>query len=268
MTLIILLTILIFVYLICFTNRKKPTNKNFESPIATIFHRGGFKNVAVENSKEAIMHAISKKCDFIELDVQWTKDQELIIFHDDCLKRLAQNEKKLTELTYEEIKKTTLTQNGFTAKISSLDDLLTLQKKHKFCIFLDVKPAAANNKKFVSQIYNTIRSHNLVDRICITSFSPLVLYYFRSLDKNMTLSLSVERTSDSQCAILYYKFLTGILPNLLGLNFLLIQFDLFSINFVKRQAKNNVQVLAWTINGETDQLYLKNQKIGYLTDIT
>ena len=58
-----------------------------------IAHRGIFDNVlVVENTLPSFQAAIDLKIPF-ELDVQLTKDNRLVVFHDDTLKRLASSSK-------------------------------------------------------------------------------------------------------------------------------------------------------------------------------
>ena len=265
--LISLLAVCFLLYLVITGIVRKPQNINFTCHIKQIAHRVGFKNIAVENSTAAIIGALKKNIKYFEIDIQLTKDNKLISFHDEDLLRLAGIDKKITNLTLEELKSIKLKQENFEANIEEIEEILLLQKKHKFCLFLDVKPAISNNKKYVTQIYKLLVKHELIELTCITSFSPAILLYFRLLDKNLTLSQSVEMTSSNCLTIFYYHIITSLLPHILGLNFLLIQNDLCSINFVKKAAQNNIQVLVWTINDKSEKKYLEKHQIGYLTDI-
>ena len=42
---------------------------------------------------------------YIETDVQSTKDGHIVIFHDSTLKRMAGIDKRISDLTFEEVKK-------------------------------------------------------------------------------------------------------------------------------------------------------------------
>ena len=68
-----------------------------------IAHRGIFNNIDIpENSMKAFEKAL--KLDYpIELDVQLTKDNVLVVLHDLSLKRMTGNSLILQELTYDEI---------------------------------------------------------------------------------------------------------------------------------------------------------------------
>lgn len=68
-----------------------------------IAHRGVFDNKSVpENSMLSFMNAIKYNYP-IELDVQLTKDNKLVVFHDDNLLRMTAYDKLLQEANYSEI---------------------------------------------------------------------------------------------------------------------------------------------------------------------
>ena len=74
-----------------------------------IAHRGDF-SVAPENTMQAIQAAYDHGADGIEIDIRKTKDNQLVVFHDASIQRLAPKEyrrlkgKNINECTYEELK--------------------------------------------------------------------------------------------------------------------------------------------------------------------
>jgi len=260
-----LFIIFFILLLVVFLKFTQPFNKNFASYIQIIAHRGGFHGCAVENSIEAIDKSLKKGIDTFEIDVRYTKDKKIIVFHDDNLKRLAERNECISELNLAELDKIELNQGKFNTRIQALEEYFILQKKHQFRMILDVKPGQ-DNWRLAKEIYTKLQKHQLLDITCITSFNPIILLYFRLIDQKLTLSMSVERTSESVFARIYYKCLADFVSVKLGLSFLLIQNDLLSTDFIKRKAKQGIQVLAWTINDEADKKFHEKHKRGYLTD--
>ena len=70
--------------------------------ILEIAHRG-YSEFYKDNTIEAFIKAILHKFDMIELDIQLTKDQKIIIYHDTFIKN-TNNSYFIIDLTYEEIK--------------------------------------------------------------------------------------------------------------------------------------------------------------------
>lgn len=68
-----------------------------------IAHRGSHENLP-ENSFASFWEAIELGCDKIELDLQWTYDEEIVIMHDDCLNRTAGIKACISELRYSQLK--------------------------------------------------------------------------------------------------------------------------------------------------------------------
>ena len=64
-------------------------------------HRGGAETP--ENTMAAIMAAVEQMADRVEIDVQETADGFAVLCHDDTLKRVAFLNKKVSDLTLEEL---------------------------------------------------------------------------------------------------------------------------------------------------------------------
>lgn len=72
-------------------------------PSAVCGHRGA-SAVAPENTLVAFRGAIEAGCDVVELDVFLTRDDELVVFHDEKLDRTTGEKGRVVDLTLEEIR--------------------------------------------------------------------------------------------------------------------------------------------------------------------
>lgn len=72
-------------------------------PVMVMAHRG-FSGTAPENTLSAFKKAIDIGADAIELDIRFSKDGHLVVFHDDTLERTTRRIGKVAALTLEEIK--------------------------------------------------------------------------------------------------------------------------------------------------------------------
>lgn len=70
----------------------------------TIFAHRGVSSEAPENTLPAFRLALDQGCKAIELDVQLTKDHQLVVFHDDKLERTTNGEGYLKDFTLSELK--------------------------------------------------------------------------------------------------------------------------------------------------------------------
>lgn len=73
-----------------------------QSDIQITAHRGDSSR-APENTLPAIESAIACRADFVEVDVQETKDGVLVLLHDGSVKRTSDDTGTLHDLTYEEL---------------------------------------------------------------------------------------------------------------------------------------------------------------------
>jgi glycerophosphoryl diester phosphodiesterase len=74
------------------------------SPTVTITAHRGAAHDAPENTLTAIRAAITAGADAAEIDVQLTADGQVVVFHDEDLMRLANDPRRLSDLTLEEVR--------------------------------------------------------------------------------------------------------------------------------------------------------------------
>ena len=79
-------------------------NAQYLDKVTITAHRGDCSS-APENTLAAFELAIENGADIIELDVRQTKDGEIVVMHDESLKRVCGVNKKVGKLTYEELMK-------------------------------------------------------------------------------------------------------------------------------------------------------------------
>ena len=73
-------------------------------PIFAISHRG-FSGAAPENTLAAFKKAIEAGSDMIELDVHLSKDREVVVIHDDTLKRTTTGNGRVADFNLQELRK-------------------------------------------------------------------------------------------------------------------------------------------------------------------
>ena len=82
--------------------RKKLLSRD-ENTVMVASHRGDWRNFP-ENSLEAIESAIKMGVDIVEIDLQRTKDGELILMHDATLDRTSTGTGMIADTTFAYIK--------------------------------------------------------------------------------------------------------------------------------------------------------------------
>lgn len=81
----------------------KVISKQEQQKMVSVAHRGASGH-APENTMGAFQKGFEMKADYIEIDVQMTKDGELVVIHDTTVNRTTNGTGKVGDLTFEEIR--------------------------------------------------------------------------------------------------------------------------------------------------------------------
>ncbi|HEP1844272.1 TPA: glycerophosphodiester phosphodiesterase [Streptococcus suis] len=96
----------------------------FDSLPVTISHRGVDDGNAVQNSIEALEATSQLQPDYIEMDIQETKDGQFVVMHDTDLMALTGNPGGTHDYSLAEMTTMTASENGMTALVPSFDTYL------------------------------------------------------------------------------------------------------------------------------------------------
>lgn len=135
-------------------------------------HRGGAWK-APENTISALQYTIDSGADYAEIDVQETKDGELILLHDDSLKRTAGVKKNVWDMTLKQVEKLDAGANFHKKfrgeKIPEFTEVL------KFCkgrldLNIEIK-YNGKNKGIVNKVVRAIKENHFEDHCVVTSMN-------------------------------------------------------------------------------------------------
>lgn len=109
----------------------------------------------------------------VELDVQLSKDGQVVVFHDDTLKRVCGVEGRVDEYTYAQLQELRLCGTGETIPLFS-DVLNTIRGRGG--IICELK-TGRRNRELCKKTYELISAYR--GDICIESFDPFIVSWFR-----------------------------------------------------------------------------------------
>lgn len=168
---ILLIIVLLYLYLIAPGKSRKEGFKPYED--VYIAHRGLFNNKDVpENSLTAFKKAVENDYG-IELDVQLTTDDQLVVFHDQSLKRMTGIDKDLIECDLKELQTYHLLDTD--EKIPLFSEVLKVLKKDTPLV-VEIKPEGRyieTTKRAVEMLKSYGGLYNM------ESFNPFVVSYLR-----------------------------------------------------------------------------------------
>lgn len=210
-------------------------------------HRGltfqGNKTIADENTLEAFELALAAGADYLESDIQVTKDHVPVLFHDGDLTRLVGKKTKVSNLTLSQITQIELPHSG---KIPTLEEALIAFPEAKFN--LDLKTPLAE-----SVGVQTILKLNAQNRVLVSSFSDA------SRKRALATSPTPLATSAGSTKVLVSYLLAraglekSLAKQLVGIDALQIPIKLYGIDFthpkfLEQILPLGVEIHYWTIN--------------------
>ncbi len=211
-----------------------------------IGHRGA-RAYEPENTIRSFMKALELGANAVELDVRRTKDNELVVIHDDKVDRTTNGKGLVSELTLKEIRNL-ITDKG--ERIPTLEEALKfLDRKAK--ILIELKEVGVEDK-----VMKIVRDKGLEDNVIVISFHEEALRRVREISDKVEIGLIYVKHKDPIKAALDLKA-----------NYLLPMYKFVHSAFVKKAHQNSLKVIAWTINTfEEAQEYANKGVDGIASD--
>jgi len=241
----------IFIY-ICFLYYNY-TNK--EESIIVIGHRASKQGV--ENTVEAVIGAIHENADYVEIDVQLSKDGIPIAFHDTNLLRLSGENINIYDHTLEELKSFELTQNNYYSTIQTLDEICKTVNG-KIDILIDYKVHGKEKDSLVDKVVEVINNNKMESNVIFQTSKYFLIEEMKSkypdFEIGYILSEETEDVSD--------KVLEDI-----NIDFFVLRYNIINPKIVLKIQRLNKKVFVWTVNN-SDRIkeFIKIGVNGIITD--
>jgi glycerophosphoryl diester phosphodiesterase len=217
-------------------------------------HRGA-SFYAPENTLEAFDIAVKQKADGIELDVQLSKDGELVVIHDETIDRVSDGTGFVKDYNLNELKKFNFGKLfphfGFSA-IPALEEVYRLLKPTDLIINVELKTGIIFYKGIEEKLIKLAKKMNMEDRIIYSSFNHYSLLKLREIKKDVKIGLLV---SDLYVDILDYAVKLGadaLHP---------IGYMLKLPGFIEESKAKNMKLHVWTVDDDEEIRLLNAQGI-------
>ncbi|MEZ8651626.1 glycerophosphoryl diester phosphodiesterase [Vibrio splendidus] len=143
-------------------------------------HRG-VAGTHPENTKASIEQAAKLGLKWIEVDIQPTQDDQLVVCHDHTLERCSDGKGRVDEHTLAELRQLDFgswkSEQFAGEKILTLEELLTLVEQHDLSVNLEIKVDSRHQAPYVVDLLHDelIRSNLDTDKVLLSSFSHKVV---------------------------------------------------------------------------------------------
>lgn len=192
-------------------------------------HRGYFRSGAKENSLESFRASFDIGYQMIECDVQLSRDNVPVIYHDETLQRLDQNIQRIDQLDFNCLK------SSF--QIPSLEDLLLSKYRPKY-INIELKTSGWRSLKLADEVVKIVKKTKQEGNIIFSSFNPFILAYLHYTIPSVPRAFLLES----------FKSKTSFFVNLIDFQYLNLNYKEITQEILIKFKNKKIPVVAWTVN--------------------
>lgn len=227
-----------------------------------IFAHRGSSGSCPENTFSAYEEAVEVGSDGIEIDVQYTKDNELVVIHDNTVNRTTNGKGLVKDYTLEEIKRldagSWFSEQFALEKIPTMEEVLAfVSEKKGLLLNIELKNVVIHHEGIEEGVIKLVKDYGLTSRVILSSFNHISLHRISKLAPEIECAVI---TLDKQ-----YKpwdYITSV-----GVEGWHPQWSKIDQHVINEMAKRTHPVRVFTIN-KVDQMeaFLANNIEAIVTD--
>jgi glycerophosphoryl diester phosphodiesterase len=156
-----------------------------------VAHRGG-SALAPQNTLAAFRNALRLPVDAIELDVQMTRDGQVVVFHDNTVEKLTNGTGNMLDLDFSYLRSLNAAAHfpgGWPEpqQIPTLREVLDLARGH-VQVYIEIKFSERNGEygrypNIAEAVVEDVRSADMLDQVLIISFDWMILPVIKTLEQ-------------------------------------------------------------------------------------
>jgi glycerophosphoryl diester phosphodiesterase len=221
--------------------------------LQVVAHRGA-SGRAPETTLAAYREALHLKADFLEADVQMTRDGEIIAIHDESVDRTTNGKGPVRQMTLAELK-------GLDAgswfnkmypdrarpdyagqKIPTLQEIMDMASESPAGLYIEIKNPELYPPHLESDLIHIIRRNGFEKRVVIQSFSPRSVEKVKALDPSVPAALLVDALENDPVEATVRAHA----------NELAIDHKLATRDIVQKAHERGLTVAVWTVDEHED----------------
>ncbi len=217
-----------------------------------VYAHRGYSGRYPENTMLAFQKAVETGCYGIEMDVQLTKDGEVVIIHDELIDRTTDGKGAVKSYTLAELKKFNAAAawngvHGF-CEIPALREYCAWAKDLDIVTNIEIKSGVFYYEELEEKTLALVREYGLEKKVIFSSFNHSSITLLRRLAPDIPCGALVEHeglgNAGYYCAKYDYQYYH---PGFKGL----------TEEVVENCRENNIPLNVWTVNemGTLEQLY-------------
>ena len=224
-------------------------------------HRGASAYLP-ENTLESFSLAIEQGADGIELDVHLSKDNKIVVAHDERLERVSDGTGYINDHTLEELKSLNfgkLSAGGPVCRIPTLAEVFSLVKPTTLTLNIELKTTELLYPELPEKLVALAKEYRMEERLIYSSFNHYSLLQIKKIEPEARIGLLYELGMVDPWVYANYVKAYAIHPHYYVIAAL--------PETVARCHENGVKVNVWTVDGaEAIKQMLKCGVDGIITN--
>jgi len=221
-------------------------------------HRGAYDH-APENTLTGFQLAVNMDADGVEFDVQLTRDNELVVIHDETVDRTSNGSGYVKDFTLSELKKLNFNKKGITnpkfMEIPTLAEVFELLKPRALTINVELKTGVIFYEGIEALALETARKYDILDRIVWSSFNHFTVQKVKQLEPQAETALLCSGeifVTGEQCE---KTGASALHPHIKQLNY---------PDLIKDCHSRGIKVRTWTVNEPEQFEIAKDSKVDVI----
>lgn len=223
-----------------------------------IFAHRGYSAAYAENTMSAFIGAENAGADGLELDVQLTKDGEVVVIHDEKVDRTTKGKGFVKDFLFKDLRKLNANNKGGKKEpIPSLIEVLEWMKSNELICNIELKNGLLPYEGMEEKVIQLVRKYDLIDRIIISSFNHYSIVY------------SYQLAPEIETAPLFYDgiYMPWIYSQSIRAKGIHPKYSMIPDDVIQGTIENGIAVRPYTVNKDADMhRFFKLDCTAFITD--
>lgn len=208
-------------------------------------HRGA-SGYAPENTLEAFRMAAEMGADGVELDVQFTKDRQLVVIHDETINRVSNGQGKVADYTLEQLRKFCCNRTHPEYKeavIPTLAEVLDLLKPTDMTINIELKTGVTFYEGIEDRVLRLVEEKGMENRVIYSSFNHASVMRIKKIKPEAEAGFLYADGTLDMPEYAKKHGIEALHPSLYNMQY---------PELIKECRENGVRLHVWTVNAKAD----------------
>jgi glycerophosphoryl diester phosphodiesterase len=214
-------------------------------------HRGYWREGIQENTLESFREARRRGAEMVELDVQLSSDNIVVVFHDDDISRFSQQNTSVQNLTAQELKEL--------VNAPTLVEVLKDSEGPKY-FNVEIKSDYYKSNGLEKAVVQAVLNADASGKIIFSSFNPAVLKRLSILLPEVPRALLVTNERGDAAGVLHLRQMW--FGGYARVHMVNLYHKMLTPFLVRRLSERKIPVAVWTVNDELRaEMLIKNHGV-------